>query len=233
MFPAFDFFERFIIACRAFVLLSMKRIGIVLGVFGAVALLLGLVLLPRKRADEEWSSQNKIDTYWEVGDFELVDQHGEPFSSDALEGKIWLANFVFTSCAVECPILTHQLSLVRRKLGQRDDIAFVSFSVDPQSDTPERLANYSKPYGEDPRWSLLTGEIVSMTELITRKFLLPMSHGTDGSSPTKQTVIEHSDKMLVIDGKGVVRYFCSGLNSRTVESLTDVVQVLLQESGIY
>jgi len=204
-----------------------------LGVLGSVALLLGLVLLPRKKADEEWNRQNKIDTYWEVGNFDLVDQNGQPFSSEALVGKIWLANFVFTSCAAECSILSQQLSLVRRNLGPRDDIAFVSFSVDPQTDTSERLANYSKSYGEDPRWSLLTGDIDAMTELITRKFLMPMSHGSDASSPTKDSVIEHSDKMLVIDGKGVVRYFCSGLNARTVESLTDVIQVLIQESGVY
>ena len=212
--------------------MSVKNIGIAIGIVATLALLIGLVLLPSKREDRQWKSENKIDTYWEIGDFELVDQTGQTFSSEVLKGKIWLANFVFTSCAAECPILTQQLSLVRRNLGPRDDIAFVSFSVDPQTDTPQRLASYSKPYGEDPRWSLLTGEVDAVTELVTKKFLMPLSHDKQMSA-VKESVIQHSDKMLVIDGEGVVRYFCSGLNSRTVELLTDVVQVLLQESGVY
>jgi cytochrome oxidase Cu insertion factor (SCO1/SenC/PrrC family) len=207
--------------------------GIVVGIVGLVFLVVGLFLLPKGKEQERWESENRIDTYWEVGDFELTDQNGEVFSSEELKGKIWLANFVFTSCAAECPLLTQQMSLVRRNLGPRPDIAFVSFSVDPQTDTPQRLADYAKPYGTDPRWSLLTGDIDAVTQLVTTKFLMPLSRGEEPeSSPTKR-VISHSDKMLIVDGNGVVRYFCNGLNQRTVESLTEVFQVLIQESGVY
>jgi protein SCO1 len=206
--------------------------GIVVGIIALVFLVVGLFLMPKSREDKEWDSENKIDTYWEVGDFQLVDQKGQPFSSDELKGKIWLANFVFTSCAAECPLLTQQMSLVRRNLGDRPDIAFVSFSVDPQTDTPKRLDDYAKLYGEDPRWSLLTGEIDTVTELVTKKFLVPLS-SDDHALEDGERAISHSDKMLIIDGKGVVRYFCNGLNQRTVESLTEVFQVLLQESGVY
>jgi cytochrome oxidase Cu insertion factor (SCO1/SenC/PrrC family) len=198
-----------------------------------VFIVVGLVLMPSKRGDERWEQENKIDTYWEVGDFELIDQKGEAFSSDQLKGKIWLANFVFTSCAAECPLLSQQMSLVRQNLGPRPDVAFVSFSVDPQTDTPERLAQYAKPYGEDERWTLLTGEVDTVTELVTKKFLLPLNRGEESASSTTERTISHSDKMLVIDGNGVVRYFCDGLNQRTVQSLTDVILVLLQESGVY
>lgn len=212
--------------------MSVIMKGIVVGVIGTIALVVGLVLLPSKRGDEQWESENKIDTYWEVGDFALIDQNGEPFSSGQLKGKIWLANFVFTSCTAECPLLSQQMSLVRRNLGPRPDVAFVSFSVDPQTDTPKRLADYAKPYGPDPRWSLLTGDMDKVTQLVTSKFLLPLnrSEPSDGSNAPS---INHSDKMLVIDGNGVVRYFCDGLNQRTVQSLTEVIQVLLQESGVY
>lgn len=206
--------------------------AIVVGIIAMFFLVLGLVLMPSKKEDEPWERENKIDTYWEIGDFELTDQYGNPFSSEELEGKIWLANFVFTSCAAECPLLTQQMTLVRRNLGDRPDIAFVSFSVDPQTDTPQRLLDYSKPYGEDERWSLLTGDIEKVTELVTKKFLVPLTHDED-LAHISERAISHSDKMLVIDGKGVVRYFCDGLNQRTVESLTDVFQVLIQESGVY
>ena len=207
--------------------------GIVIGIIGLVFLVVGLFLLPKDKEDERWESENRIDTYWEVGDFQLTDQNGESFSAEQLKGKIWLANFVFTTCAAECPLLTQQMSLVRRNLGPRPDIAFVSFSVDPQTDTPQRLADYAKPYGTDPRWSLLTGDIDDVTKLVATKFLMPLSRGDEAESNPTKRVILHSDKMLIVDGRGVVRYFCNGLNQRTVESLTEVFQVLIQEAGVY
>lgn len=214
--------------------MSVIMKGIVIGVTGMVLLVVGLLFLPSKKKDEQWERENKIDTYWEVGDFELIDQNGARFSSEELKGKIWLANFVFTSCAAECPLLTQQMTLVRRNLGPRPDVAYVSFSVDPQTDTPERLARYAKTYGEDPRWTLLTGEVETVTDLVTKKFLLPLSRDEeDMVGASGDRTISHSNKMLVVDGNGVVRYFCDGLNQRTVESLSDVIQVLLQESGVY
>lgn len=207
--------------------------GLIIGAVGLTAIVIGLLFMPSNEEEENWNRENKIDTYWEVGDFELVDQHGNPFSSEELAGKIWVANFVFTSCTAECPLLSQQLSLVRRNIGDRPDVAFVSFSVDPQTDTPERLLTYAEPYGPDPRWSLLTGEVKEVTELVTTKFLVPLTHDEEASAAASEPIISHSDKMLVIDGNGVVRYFCNGLNQRTVQALTDVVQVLLQESGVY
>jgi protein SCO1 len=212
--------------------MSGRMKGIIIGIVGLTVLLIGLLFRPSNREDKEWKSENKIDTYWEIGDFELIDQNGDPFSSEQLAGKIWVANFVFTSCAAECPLLSQQMSLVRRNIGDRPDIAFVSFSVDPQTDTPARLASYAEPFGLDPRWSLLTGDVDKVTKLVTSKFLVPLNRDEDPNN-AGDTVISHSDKMLIIDGKGVVRYFCNGLNQRTVQSLTDVIQVLLQESGVY
>lgn len=207
--------------------------GLIIGAVGLTAIVIGLLFMPSNKEDEIWDRENKIDTYWEIGDFELIDQHGKPFSSEELAGKIWIANFVFTSCTAECPLLSQQMSLVRRNIGDRPDVAFVSFSVDPQTDTPERLLTYAEPYGPDPRWALLTGEIEQVTELVTTKFLVPLTHDEEASKVANQPIISHSDKMLVVDGNGVVRYFCNGLNQRTVQSLTNVVQVLLQESGVY
>ncbi|MCZ6673035.1 MAG: SCO family protein [Verrucomicrobia bacterium] len=213
--------------------MSVIMRGILIGVIALIFLIVGLVFLPKKKENEQWERENKIDTYWEVGDFELTNQLGEAFSSEQLKGKIWLANFVFTSCVAECPLLAQQMTLVRRNLGPRDDIAFVSFSVDPQTDSPERLKQFAAAYGEDPRWTLLTGEVDTVTDLVTSKFLLPLTRNEDGTADSNETAIYHSDKMLVVDGNGVVRYFCDGLNQRTVQSLTDVFQVLIQESGVY
>ncbi len=171
----------------------------------------------------------EIDHYWEVGEFDLTDQHGERYSSEALKGKVWLANFMFTSCPAECPVLTRQLDLVRMKLGPRRDVAYVSFSVDPQNDTPERLKAFSEAYGPDPNWSLLTGEMEVMTEVVRSQFLQPLTREVSGDDPETNNIY-HSNLILVIDGEGSVRYYCDGLDQRAANSLSRVVEVLLKEA---
>ncbi len=171
----------------------------------------------------------EIDHYWEVGEFDLTDQHGKRYSSEALKGKVWLANFMFTSCPAECPVLTRQLDMVRLKLGPRRDVAYLSFSVDPQNDTPERLKAYSEAYGPDPNWSLLTGELEVMTEVVRSQFLQPLTREVDGDDPENNNIY-HSNLILVVDGEGSVRYYCDGLDPRAATSLSRVVEVLLEES---
>src|SRR3954462_14932622 len=91
--------------------------------------------------------------------FTLTDQRGQPFGSRELGGKVWVADFIFTSCQAACPLLSERMAEVgkrARHLGP--DFHLVSISVDPERDTPERLAAYAARYGANPiSWSFLTG----------------------------------------------------------------------------
>ena len=91
--------------------------------------------------------------------FTLTDQRGQPFGSRELAGKIWVADFMFTSCQGVCPLLSERMAEVgkrARHLGP--DFHLVSISVDPERDTPARLAEYGARYGANPiAWSFLTG----------------------------------------------------------------------------
>jgi len=88
-----------------------------------------------------------------------TDQTGKPFGSRELAGKVWVADFIFTSCQGSCPLLSERMEEVgkrARHLGP--DFHLVSISVDPERDTPERLAEYAGRYGANPiAWSFLTG----------------------------------------------------------------------------
>ena len=202
---------------------------LLLSLFGiSILVVAGAFYLTRKDSGGGMLGR-EIDHYWEVGEFDFTDQHGKRYSSEALKGKVWLANFMFTSCPAECPVLTRQLDLVRQKLGPRNDVAYVSFSVDPQTDTPDRLKAYSEAYGSDPNWSLLTGEVEVMTEVIRSQFLQPLTREVDGDDPENNTIY-HSNLILVIDGEGSVRYYYDGLDPRAATSLSRVVEVLLEES---
>lgn len=95
-----------------------------------------------------------------IKDFNFTDQDGKPFGLKDLEGKVWVADFVFTNCTTVCPPMTMNMSELQKKIKEEklDDVHFVSFSVDPEMDTPEALKQYGESFGADfSRWHFLTG----------------------------------------------------------------------------
>ena len=88
-----------------------------------------------------------------IGDFAFMDAQKSLFQNTELEGKVWVADFIFTNCAGICPIMTSNMARIQKAFVERSDVNFVSFSVDPENDTPEVLNAYGKRYGANPeRW---------------------------------------------------------------------------------
>lgn len=104
--------------------------------------------------------------------FTLTDQRGLPFGTKELTGKVWAANFIFTTCQTMCPVLTQKMGEVARR-GRRlgPDLHIVSFSVDPERDTPQRLAEYGARHGADPhKWAFLTGSLDGIERAVVDGF---------------------------------------------------------------
>ena len=95
-------------------------------------------------------------------EFELTDQAVETFGSRQLRGKAWIANFIFTRCTATCPAQTAKISEFQGQLQDSplwDEVRFVSFTVDPEHDTPQVLSEYAKNANADAQhWKFLTGE---------------------------------------------------------------------------
>lgn len=162
-----------------------------------------------------------------VGEFAFVNQEGVRFASKELEGKVWLAGFVFTSCAAECPILTRKMIEVREELGVDAEAAFVSFSVDPQTDTPSRLREYASHYGSEERWNLLTGDPQKLDTYVKSRLLLPTADDDRERAFIASTGFLHSDKLLVVDRTGAIRYATDGMEPGAVDRLTEAMRRLL------
>lgn len=90
----------------------------------------------------------------------LVDHRGTPVRllTDVVGDRIAVVSFVFTTCTTVCPLLSGIMARVQEGLGDADDVALVSLTVDPARDTPRRLAAYAEKWQAGPRWSFLTGE---------------------------------------------------------------------------
>ena len=131
-------------------------------------------------------------------EFELTDQAVETFGSRQLRGKAWIANFIFTRCTATCPAQTAKISEFQGQLQDSplwDEVRFVSFTVDPEHDTPQVLSEYAKNANADAQhWKFLTGEREAIWRLSKDGFKLPVSENTD---PT--IVITHSPKVMLVD----------------------------------
>jgi protein SCO1 len=102
--------------------------------------------------------QNPLD--YPVKDFTAVTQENKAFEKKNLDGKIWVADFIFTNCADVCPPMTANMAKLQKMVDEEElkNVEFVSFSVDPTVDTPEKLTEYAKNFGlKDDNWTFLTG----------------------------------------------------------------------------
>jgi protein SCO1/2 len=136
--------------------------------------------------------------------FELVDESGRPFGSRELAGRVWVASFVFTRCETVCPRVTGQVARIQeRTRGLDPALHLVSFSVDPDHDTPARLAEYARAHRANPRvWTFLTGSSSSVRETVEKG--LRVSVGRDPADPSPAG-ISHGTHLVLVDGAGRIR----------------------------
>mgnify|MGYP000274212251 CR=1 FL=1 len=106
----------------------------------------------------------------EIGDFNLVDQLGRPVTKESLMGRPWVANFIFTRCAHQCPAMCVKIKQILERL-EDSDVRFVTITVDPEHDDVERMAQFADVYSADPdQWLFVTGDPAEVYRLIRKGF---------------------------------------------------------------
>lgn len=154
-----------------------------------------------------------------VPSFQFTNQHGEPFGSEQLEGQLWVANMIFTRCPSVCNLMTPNFLLLQNMLEKENlDVKLVSFTVDPDFDTPDLLEKYGKNNGADfERWSFLTGysneEIENFARDAFKEVVMDIPDSAD---------IMHSTKFFLIDGQGHVIKWYNGLTPDVDPILNDI-----------
>ena len=163
----------------------------------------------------------------ELGDFELTNRDGRMVGGLDLRGRVWVANFIFTRCALSCPRITSQMLRLGADLPEGVDVTRVSLSVDPDYDTPDVLADYAGSYQiQDPNWLFLTGERNSIERLIVDGFKLPIVRDPPPEAVNPKEPILHSDRFALVDGRGRVRgYYDPAVAEEYEKLLLDIVAV--------
>ena len=159
--------------------------------------------------------------------FRLKAQDGEPFGSSKVEGKVWIATFIFTRCMATCPAQTAAFSRLQEQLKDHpagDDVHLVSITVDPDHDTPEVLKAYAENAGANlERWSFLTGDKEDLHSLCKDGFYLPVSEPADGQP------FAHSQSLILVDRARRVRGHYDGLSTRAFEQLQNDLELVLTD----
>jgi len=184
---------------------------------GFFEVLLGLALAGAASA----CTREPLPELFPVASFELTDQDGQPFGSDALRGEVWIADFFFTTCPTICETLTERMGALRAWLeAEGVDALLVSFTVDPETDRPEVLEAYARRHDADvPRWRFLTGEPEDVRSVVVGSFKLPMQVQAEDPDAALMR-IAHGVRFVLVDRQHTIR----GLYETTPEALGALVE---------
>ena len=162
----------------------------------------------------------------QVADFRLTDRSGKEISLETLKGKPWIADFIFTRCAGICPMMSGHMRRLQNSL-KNENVRFVSFSVDPEYDTVEKLKEYANRFQADPeKWFFLTGDKKIIFNLSLKSFYLGVGDVAPGEEAAPDQVVTHSSRFALVDAQGAIRGYYEGDHPESLEALVRDVRKL-------
>lgn len=168
-----------------------------------------------------------IPVYGKVPDFSLTESSGRSLSLADLQGKVWIADFIFTHCAGPCPIMSAQMAGLQKKLQDAPDVRLVTFSVDPERDTPQVLSEYAKQFKADTsRWFFLTGAKKAIYDLANKGFKIGATENTGPDRQPDEDTILHSTSFVLVDRDANIRGYYEGGESNDLDRLVKDTRVL-------
>src|SRR5437868_3200980 len=169
--------------------------------------------------------QRAISSYASVPEFELINQDGQNFGLRDLRGKVWIADFIYPTCPGPCPMISNRMSELQEPF-KNTDVHLVSFSVDPDKDTPKVLQGYAEKLGaEEGRWDFLTGPKSTIYDLSRKGFKLAAIDANE--APERQPV--HSTRMILVDRHGEIRGYYDAVEADAVTKIVADTTHLLRE----
>jgi protein SCO1 len=167
-----------------------------------------------------------------VPPFALTERSGKTITNHDLSGKIWVADFVYTTCQGPCPLVTAGMAKLQDAVAHDPQVQLVSFTVDPQTDTPAVLAKYADQFGADPnRWWFLTGPEKPLYDLIQNGFLQVVQDNSGQPPQDGQLKVTHSTYLALVDADGNVRGFYDGVGTDGRADLLRDIKILEKEEG--
>ncbi len=159
---------------------------------------------------------------YRIPDFAFLNQDSLPFNQDSVEGKVYLADFFFTTCPTICPKMSFTMELVQERMMEESDFRLVSHSIDPLHDRPSVLKSYAAKHHAAPgRWQFLTGEVDSI-------FLMADAYMAYAKkAPEEPGGYTHSGFLILVDQNRHIRAVFDGTRSELADSIAQTAKLLL------
>ncbi|MFM8849777.1 MAG: SCO family protein [Cytophagales bacterium] len=164
-----------------------------------------------------------------IGSFSFTNQNGMSVTEKEIEGKIHVANFIFTSCGNICPVMTKQMKLVQEKFRNNDEVIILSYSVTPWIDDVNRLKAYAEENDiTSPNWHLLTGRKSEIYHLARQSYFAEEDIGFTKDS----TEFLHTEHVLLVDQSKRIRGIYNGMLQLEIKQLIQDITELLRQAPL-
>lgn len=164
----------------------------------------------------------------QIEDFSHTDHRGETVSLESLKGEPWLATFIFTNCETVCPPMTFNMVEIQEELADNgiEDYKIVAFSVDPKTDTPEKMSEYLAkfPVPDESKWHLLTG----YSQDYIAEYAKDNFQSFVKNDPNSDQVV-HGTSFYLMDKEGAVAHNYDGFSDVPVEEIRKDLEKLIEE----
>lgn len=194
----------------------------------AIATFIGLLVFNEFKHGQTHKKSGVINRA--LPNFSLSAHNGSTISRAELLGKVWVANFIFTTCPGPCLQMTSEMREVQNRLPGKADVRFISFTVNPAFDTPQVLAEYAAKFDADSRWLFLTGDKQVIYDLAQKGFLFNAVDTGDGAKRIEDQFI-HDTRFAIVDRTGVVRTYIDGADKEAPAKIAAAVKHFLTSSN--
>lgn len=163
--------------------------------------------------------------YHVIPSFSFTNQFGKQVSETDYEGKVYVADFFFTTCPGTCPVMSNSLFRVQEAFkSSKEPVHMLSHTVDPETDQPKVLLEYGTEKGADfTKWNFVTGSKRLLYEQAAKYLVVAQE------DVTSELHFIHSDKLVLIDRSGRIRGMYSGVNEKEVDQLIEDLKIVLTE----
>ena len=171
------------------------------------------------------STIQHIKRFHKIDDFSLINQNNEVVTNETHDGKIYVADFFFTTCPGICPIMKDNMIDIQKEFINDNQVLLLSHTVTPEIDSVDILKDYSIDNGIiDSKWNLVTGDKKQIYNLARKSYLV----AEDIESDIKYDMI-HTENFVLVDPNRRIRGFYDGTNFESMERLIEDIYILKKE----
>ena len=171
------------------------------------------------------STIQHVKRFHKIDNFSLINQNNEIITNENYDGKIYIADFFFTTCPGICPIMKENMIVLQDEFINDDDVLLLSHTVTPEIDSVHVLKKYSLDKGViDSKWNMVTGDKKQIYNLARKSYLV----AEDIESPTQYDMI-HTENFVLVDSKRRIRGFYDGTDNDVMDNLISDIKILKKE----